>query len=1234
MNSTIEQDEYFKQKYADHYLLSEVEISKIYDTAVNLYLHGFHITVLYDNLKIPKDKEWNTIKHEPEPDMTGVGIVTGTLCKNNNYIFALDIDIYRPERREAVFEKLCSHIQKELYIETTPSGGYRIIFYCNSCVVTKSRTFDFAEENDSAKHKDNVELFAGLKQVLIAPSRAINKSGEIGEYRQISKVGLLESAVLTENEIKELIEFLKILSSEYSHQKFQHNYSVPQEHRQEILRVKEFLQSQGYIVGALYNGERHCAIPDWKKNGIDDSLFNTNNLTGIILKLGKQKDKLYLNCFDIDIKDNAIGTLPLMVLEQFKPVFGESFYAEQSVSGGYHIIFKTEKPLDVNRKWKLADGSTLEVLSSIQDTINVAPTSSYIKKYQFSGFPNYGTGSSLSDISTISTVDTEAVRTFVNSLTPSRTSISFNNSRYNSNSAEDKAVHQYIRQYDSLNAVNKQIKAIFPDVINLLDTLGIKHSNRRKPLYINFFSLYADDGNNPDAILFYNNNDNPKNKWAGYSVQDFHSGEVVSFCQYLCKYSCEKFDYLMEKIGYKKLKTNIPISTEFNKAAVTYKCERYISESQQIEILQEINKVIQQNQSSKQTKIIITAPTGTGKTEMFYRLAQENKLRMILALSYTSQVLQGKSNHTVKGVLEGMCQNDFEVPEKGSIFMTYDKATIIKDEIYPSKYIMVIDEAHNLVNHSEFRDKTLDNLKELSDRCKAVIYITATPEYINTKDVDLFIRIELENQPLKQACVCKYEQNAKNFIADAVISNHMAGKIDVIYARNRKQLYKIETLIQQKSIETHVIHGDLKEESQVYSNISAHQRLSRNGVLIEDGVLLTTNLIVDGVNILDENIGNIFFINPESTTDLIQFPSRFRNGYDNYFIVISGKTPPYIQVKSRQELFVKYYNLALKQKDSYNAFIYNMNNYLISTGFDYKTVSRTISLADRYRFLDSKGEIAENIILKRVQETEARRMKYDISTIEEFTRSYNFTITEVSKKVLLKQELTEQEKEQAEINLLNIQTSLIKRIITILKDNGIERQELIKDYLKKKQRQFEQLASIYNIQDYNLSGKYNHLLSSPECMKILYRYCTGLELNAVEPLMLLYSRYSDENIYSMKRTYNNLILEYKGVSVKNDDKFYRLIELRNWIRTIKNGQDSVTLNSNELLQFAKYFNSRYAAVYNEKNIIDVVRDLNDIFDVEVKKKTRNGVQEKEYTVKDEWSFNNIQGIKFQNRILI
>lgn len=1228
MNLTIEQN------INDYSLICEPENNQVYDQAVKLYSAGFHITSLHKHKKNPFHDDWNMIRFKPEIGMTGLGIVTGTTCYINDkqyYVFALDIDIYRQERRNNILSRILEQIEKPVYLEKTPSGGYRIIFYCEILIENKSTKFNFAEVNDAAQHKDNIDFFAGNKQVLIAPSKAENKNHEIGEYKQISEVGLMESAILNEYELKSLLTMLDSLSHEYSSQVFQHQHSILPETREKIRQLHLYLKSEGCKTGPLYNGERHCSIPNWK-NGVDDSLFEKVNLTGITLKLGRQTDGSYLNCFDIDIKYHKFGELPMDVLERFKVVFGESFYAEQSVSGGYHIIFKTEKSLDMNRKWKLADGQTLEVLSSNQDTINIAPTSAYINKYKFSGYPEYGIGLLLSDIRSISTVDAEAVKTFVNSLEPARTSISFNNVKYNSNSAENRAVKQYMQQFDRLSAIDRQIKAVFQNIIDLLDALGIRNSGRPKSQYMNFFSLYADDGNNPDAILFYNNNKNPKNTWSGYSVQDFHSGEVMAFGQYLCKYRQDLFDMLMEKIGYGRLNRLVPITTTFRKTPIVYKCGQYISDELRMQILNDINEAIRKNQGNgKQTKILITAPTGVGKTEMFYRLAEDQQIRMILALSYTSQVLQGKETHTRSGVLQGMCQNDSEVPETGSIFMTYDKSPIVEKTINPEEYIMVIDEAHNLVNHSDFRGKALQNLQYLSDRCKSVVYMTATPEYLNHNDVDMVIKIEQENRPLKQAHVCKYKKGSTKRVVNALLSQHIPGETDVIYARSKKQLVLMEKLIQQRSIKTHVLYSDIKNDSEAYSNLSKYQTLSSKGCLQEGIVLLTTNLIVDGVNILDNNIGNIFLVDIKSTTDLIQFPSRFRNGFKNYFLFVSGSTPAYVEKKTRQELTEKDYNLALKQKQSYDIFKYNVLYPLVSSGIP----TEKIALTDRYRYLDDNGEISENIVLKHVQETEARRMNYNVCAIEEFVKAYNFTVTEVPQEAIISNRLTNEEIEQAKLDLTGETVDKITILCKILinKDNVYTsvQQELLKDYLKKKSQQFEVLSIRWNITEHKSTGKFKEIWSSLECMDALYRYCTGLELNAEKPFLLLYKRdYSNKDIDSMKRTYRNLNMEMDGVKPKPENRYYRFIELRRCVRELKAAGVTLILSPEQLLAFVKYFNSRYAPVYNEGDIKAVLEDLKDIFDVKkVEKRLKNGKKVNEYHVKEEWSLNNIQGLQFR-----
>ncbi|MBF0231763.1 MAG: hypothetical protein HQK65_01820 [Desulfamplus sp.] len=1224
----------------DGSLLCEFENQGVYASACELFNAGFHITSLHKYKKYPFDDFNKNTRSPPEVGMTGVGIVTGTLCNSiNKYVFALDIDIYRSERRDKILSQILEQIGKEVYLEKTPSGGYRIIFYMENLTEKNSKQFPFAEENDNAEHKDNVEFFAKKKQVVVAPSKAKNKSNEIGEYKPISNVGLMESATLTEYELEEFLKLLEMLSDEYSSKKFQHKHTISPEKREKIRHLHHQLKSEGYITGPLYNGEKHCTIPDWKK-GVDNAAFDKENLTGIVLKLGKQKDGSYLNCFDIDIKEHKLGELPMHVLGQFKPVLGELFYAERSVSGGYHIIFKTKKPLDLDKKWKLSTGKTLEVLWADHETINLAPTSSYINKYQFSGFPEYGYSSVLSDsdIRNITTVDTDTVRNFVNNLESCRKNGSFNGGKCTLNSSENKAVRQYMKQYGSLSEINKQIKTVFPDVIDLLDYLEINHSNNLKPLYINFFSLCADDGKNPDALLYYNNNQNSKNTWTGYSVQDFHAhGEVMSFGQYLCKYDQKHdqklFDNLMERIGYGKLNKFVPITTTFWKGPIVYKCGQYISDDIMMQIIKLINQVIQHNHNTgKQTKILITAPTGVGKTEMFYRLAAEKEIRMILALSYTSQVLQGKESHTTPGILKGMCNMDYEVPDTGSIFMTYNKAPIVEGKINPSEYVMVIDEAHNLVNHSDFRRNAIHDLQHLSDNCKAVIYITATPEYINHKDLDLEIKIEQENLPLKKAYVCKYNRRAIPKVVDALISQHIPGTIDVVYVRSKKQMKLMKKLIQAKlSTEVHILYSDIKEDSKVYDNLSKYERLSGKSIFKEGGVLLTTNLIVDGVNILDYNIGNVFLVNIKSTTDLIQFPSRFRNGFNNYFLFVSGNIADYVEKKNRQKLTEKYYNLAYHQKQSFDVFFYNMKQFQRSTGVE----AKGISLSNRFTLLDNNGEISENAILRQVQDVEARRMNYDTSEIQAYMNEYNFDVSELSINNITTNCLTVENIENATIAVTLKKIRETDQIRCILTDNkyAVNRGLLVKDYLKGHKDLFDKLLVDYQIDKHKPSGMFKELLQCKDCQTLLYKYCTGLELNAVDPLALLQRRYSRENIYSMKRTYQNLVIEMSGVMPPLDDRFWRFYELREFIRKVKNQSDEpVIINSSQLLHYAKFFNSKYSAVYNEKDSKNVVGDLKDIFHVEVDKIKRDKSNRKvtEYIIHEEWTLQNIQRLSFRS----
>ncbi|MBF0227434.1 MAG: DEAD/DEAH box helicase family protein [Desulfobacterales bacterium] len=886
-------------------------------------------------------------------------------------------------------------------------------------------------------------------------------------------------------------------------------------------------------------------------------------------------------------------------------------------------------PVEVLNKYeeKKTKKPKLEIMQYETQHINIAPTSSYTK-YEFSGCPEYNECLNLSSSDEIPFLAANTVREFIsNNLTPSRKRYcqkkdDKGNQRVISSSQENKEVLRYMFEYGVPNEINKQIKILFPDVSKLFDLIGIEYSNAPKPDYINFFSLAIDDGHNPDAVLFFNNNENKNNKWSGYSVQDFHTGEVMSFGQYLCKYDAEKFDVLMDSIGFKKTIIDISISTTLPNNSITFECDNYPTTKQVIQVSDEIKKVIDKNIEFKQTKIVVTAPTGIGKTSMFYQMAKMKLAKMIIALSYTSQVLQGKHNHSEPDILTGMCGSDRNVPVEGSIFMTYDKAPIVDDNINPEDYIMVVDEAHNLVNHNEFRSEQLFNLKKLAKQCKSRIYVTATPEYINYNDVDLVIKMKKLNATKKNCKIIKYGKNSLPLLANIILNQYQEGTIDVVYIKSKTYLRKLEKIINldKPSIETYVLHAKKKGESPVYANLTNLEMLTGNGIYRNGGMLFTTNLIVDGVNIVDNKIGNIYLINIKSSTDLIQFPSRFRNGYQNYYVLISGNkstNSKHYEKKSTEAFLRTYHGLALKQKEFYD----KVREEILMRNGIFQNLGH-ILLKDLYTLLDKDGEISEEAILEKIQEIETRKMCYDFDFIKQFMEKedfgYNFKVDEISVDGLI-ETIDKSTLDEASAKFKDeVKANIFKVLKMLFKSN--ESEILVKDYLKQNSS-FEKLESRFNIKEHKINGRFHDILSEGECNKILFKYCVGLEVNT-DDLKLIVT-YNKDNISSIRRTYHNLKLEAKGLYVQNDDKYKRFIWLRDSVRSL----ETPVLTKEMLIDLMIDFNRKYGKLYNVNDIRGIVKDLHDIFDVEVKPVRVNNRKEKEYRIIKEWTLDDIRGLK-------
>ena len=190
------------------------QLAAVYARANQVNHAGYQLTILENYTKAIYEKDWQNTYGKPFYGMTGVGIVGGSVIKGTKlHVYIVDIDIYVSEKRDKVFNEIMSFFGlSEVYVEKSPSGGYHLIFFAEDKLPSK-KVFYFNAQNDSAKNKDKVEFFAS-GQVLVAPSWAVNKDGNIGKYEKISEVDIVDTAVLSSDALDNFMDQLKRLIRE------------------------------------------------------------------------------------------------------------------------------------------------------------------------------------------------------------------------------------------------------------------------------------------------------------------------------------------------------------------------------------------------------------------------------------------------------------------------------------------------------------------------------------------------------------------------------------------------------------------------------------------------------------------------------------------------------------------------------------------------------------------------------------------------------------------------------------------------------------------------------------------------------------------------------------------------------------------------------------------------------------------------------------------------------------
>ena len=175
---------------------------------------------------------------------------------------------------------------------------------------------------------------------------------------------------------------------------------------------------------------------------------------------------------------------------------------------------------------------------------------------------------------------------------------------------------------------------------------------------------------------------------------------------------------------------------------------------------------------TKHYTTLIDSPTGTGKTELIFRLAKNQKA--IVAFPYVSQVIQQQEKQANFQFLYDSEKIDYQSNQ--NICCTYDKLTsLIYQDFDLNNYVLHLDECHNLYMSADYRNHVIFQIaNSIREKIyKQVILYSSTYEtkylqhYIT---IDNHQQIELKDSKIENVTCVHLENGNKVTMNDAIVS--------------------------------------------------------------------------------------------------------------------------------------------------------------------------------------------------------------------------------------------------------------------------------------------------------------------------------------------------------------------------------------------------------------------------------------------------------------------------------
>ena len=297
--------------------------------------------------------------------------------------------------------------------------------------------------------------------------------------------------------------------------------------------------------------------------------------------------------------------------------------------------------------------------------------------------------------------------------------------------------------------------------------------------------------------------------------------------------------------------------------------DEYISDSNEIDS-------ILTNDSS----YTVISQTGSGKTKSFIDSAKNLGQKIIFTVPTIPLAEQLSKDHGYPKIIGETITSDirryFQYKKNNIIFSTYDSLTKIfeNDNFKAEDWSIIIDEAHDLVQAQSFRNRPLTKMIALSPAFRKFIKLTGTPEGTLVEDGSKLIRFKPNTpSPKNKVNIMKYNKRGLEKLTKHLLDNYYGG-IVAVYIDNGKSLEAIEEALKASgrfsANEISFLTSDRKNEDD-YITIIDESKLKPG-----TKVLLTTQVIAEGVNIYDLDVRSLYTLDNRNLIAVRQMVKRFR----------------------------------------------------------------------------------------------------------------------------------------------------------------------------------------------------------------------------------------------------------------------------------------------------------------------------------------------------------------------